>query len=427
MLAQLFNTVVIVGLGYIGLPTAAVLASRGVSVVGVDTNRHVVDTIGSGRIHIVEPELEALVHEVVRKGKLIATDKPRMADAFVIAVPTPFKGDHEPDVAFVRSATLAIAEVVKRGDLVILESTSPVGTTELVSTWLAAARPDLRFPHLANEEADVNVAYCPERVLPGNVIHELVVNDRVIGGLTRHCAERAAALYGLFVKGTCMITGARTAEMCKLTENAFRDLNIAFANELSLICDDLGINVWDLIDLANRHPRVKVLQPGPGVGGHCIAVDPWFIVHSSPKLARLIRSAREVNDNKPLYVVEKIESALRSVGKSRPVIAFFGLSFKANIDDLRGSPALDIVRVFVHRPDVHCIVVEPHISKLPIELLPAEFVSVGDALLQADIAVILVDHAVFKGCFNNLQPGLHIIDTRGLTRASKGFPLENRP
>ena len=405
-----------IGLGYIGLPTAAVLASRGVNVVGVDINQHAVDTINSGRIHIVEPELEALVHEVVRKGKLVAAIKPCTADAFVIAVPTPFKGGHEPDLTYVRSAALSIAPVIKCGDLVVLESTSPVGTTEKVSAWLAEERPDLSFPHTAGEQADVNVAYCPERVLPGNVIHELVANDRVIGGLTHRCAERAAALYGLFVKGVCMTTGARMAEMCKLTENAFRDTNIAFANELSMICDELKINVWDMIDLANRHPRVNILQPGPGVGGHCIAVDPWFIVNSSPSLARLIRCAREVNDSKPNYVVEKIECALRSVNKVRPVVAIFGLSFKANIDDLRESPAIDIAKALVGRGNVRSLIVEPHISVLPRELLSAELVSAQDALSQADVAVILVDHTAFKGCFDDLKPDLHVIDTRGVIR-----------
>ena len=298
-----------IGLGYIGLPTAAVIASRGIKVIGVDINQHAVDIINQGKIHIIEPDLDALVHEVVRTGKLRATTLVEPADAFLIAVPTPFKGNHEPDLSYVESAARAIAPVLKKGDMVILESTSPVGCTEQMAEWLAQARPDLTFPHQAYEAADINLAYCPERVLPGKVIHELVENDRVIGGMTPHCAARAAELYKTFVKGDCIITNARTAEMCKLTENSFRDVNIAFANELSLICDEQDINVWELIKLANLHPRVNILQPGPGVGGHCIAVDPWFIVAKSPNTARLIRTAREVNDHKPHYVIEKVKAA----------------------------------------------------------------------------------------------------------------------
>jgi nucleotide sugar dehydrogenase len=290
------NTVAMIGLGYIGLPTAAMLASRKIKVIGVDINQHAVDTINKGKIHIVEPELDMIVSAAVSQGYLRATTKPEPADAFLIAVPTPFMGDHDPDVRFVEAAAKSIAPVLKKGDLVILESTSPVGTTEQMAEWLAKARSDLSFPQQNGEAADINIAYCPERVLPGRVVHELVNNDRVIGGMTERCSQRAIELYKTFVEAECIKTNARTAEMCKLTENSFRDVNIAFANELSIICDKLSINAWELIRLANRHPRVNILNPGPGVGGHCIAVDPWFIVAKTPSEANLIRTAREVND-----------------------------------------------------------------------------------------------------------------------------------
>jgi UDP-N-acetyl-D-mannosaminuronic acid dehydrogenase len=273
-----FETISVIGLGYIGLPTAAAFAARRKTVIGVDVNSHAVDTINRGEIHIVEPELDMLVHAAVTQGHLRATTQPEPADAFLIAVPTPFSEGHKPDLSYVEAASRAIAPVLKKGDLVVLESTSPVGATGKVSEWMAQMRPDLTFPHQVGELSDIRVAHCPERVLPGHVIRELVENDRVIGGMTRRCSESARALYKVFVQGECILTDARTAEMCKLTENSFRDVNIAFANELSVICDPLEINVWELIRLANRHPRVNILQPGPGVGGHCIAVDPWFIV-----------------------------------------------------------------------------------------------------------------------------------------------------
>ncbi|MGC3339089.1 UDP-N-acetyl-D-mannosamine dehydrogenase, partial [Pseudomonas aeruginosa] len=300
-----FQTISVIGLGYIGLPTAAVFASRQKKVIGVDVNQAAVDTINRGEIHIVEPDLDMVVHAAVTEGYLRATTSPEPADAFLIAVPTPFKHEHEPDLTFIEAASKSIAPVLKKGDLVILESTSPVGATEQMARWLAEFRPDLTFPQTHGETSDIRVAHCPERVLPGHVLRELVENDRVIGGMSEKCSEAASRLYKIFVKGECIITNARTAEMCKLTENSFRDVNIAFANELSIICDKLDINVWELIRLANRHPRVNILQPGPGVGGHCIAVDPWFIVSKTPDEAKLIRSAREVNDYKPFWVLEK--------------------------------------------------------------------------------------------------------------------------
>src|SRR3990167_1787421 len=330
-----FETISVVGLGYIGLPTAAVFASRKKKVIGVDVNQRAVDTINRGEIHVCSSDLDMVVHAAVTEGYLRATTKAEPADAFLIAVPTPFKGDHEPDLSYKESASKAIAPVLKKGDLVILESTSPVGATEQMAAWLAEARSDLSFPQTHGEDSDIRVAHCPERVLPGHVLRELVQNDRVIGGMTTKCSEAAVRLYKTFVEGECVITNARTAEMCKLTENSFRDVNIAFANELSIICDKLHINVWELIRLANRHPRVNILQPGPGVGGHCIAVDPWFIVSKTPEAARLIRTAREVNDSKPHWVLDQVRAAIgaclmadASRTASEVVLAVYGLAFK---------------------------------------------------------------------------------------------------
>jgi len=407
------KTVAMVGLGYIGLPTAAVMASRGLNVIGIDIDQRAVDIINSGGIHIVEPDLEALVHEVVRTGKLRATTIPEAADAFLIAVPTPFHENHEPDMTYVKAAVLSIAPVLKAGDLIVLESTSPVGSTEQMAKWLAAARPDLSFPDQTGKLADVSIAYCPERVLPGKVIHELVENARVVGGLTEKCGQRAKALYKLFVRGDCLITDSRTAEMCKLTENSFRDVNIAFANELSIICDKLSIDVWELIRLANRHPRVNILQPGPGVGGHCIAVDPWFIIDSAPEEARLIRVAREVNDGKPEFIVSKVVAAAGKL--ENPVIACLGLSFKPDIDDLRESPAVDIVASLARKNLGSLLVVEPHITKLPEQLREGiRLVSLDEALVQADIFVMLVDHQNFHQRDWSLLTSDRFIDSRGI-------------
>jgi UDP-N-acetyl-D-mannosaminuronic acid dehydrogenase len=411
----MFDTVSMIGLGYIGLPTAAMLASRKIKVIGVDINQHAVDTINKGEIHIVEPELDIIVSAAVSQGYLRATTRPEPADAFLIAVPTPFMGDHEPDIRYVEAAAKSIAPVLKKGDLVILESTSPVGTTEQLSEWLGQARPDLTFPHQKGEEADINVAYCPERVLPGKVVHELVNNDRVIGGITDKCSERAIALYKSFIEANCIKTNARTAEMCKLTENSFRDVNIAFANELSIICDKLDINVWELIKLANHHPRVSILQPGPGVGGHCIAVDPWFIVSKTPQEARLIHTARQVNDGKPHYVVEKVLSTASTM--TDPVIACLGLAFKPDIDDLRESPAMEVVQSLAGHNIGHILAVEPHIEKLPLSLTNfanIELVSAEVAVQRADIIVMLVSHKVFYAINRSQLEGRYVIDTRGV-------------
>lgn len=413
-----FKKVSVIGLGYIGLPTAAVIASRGVEVVGVDVNQNAVDTINNGDIHIVEPDLDIVVRGVVSTGNLRATTTPEPADAFMVAVPTPFKhsseGSHEPNLDYIQAASKAIAPVLEKGNLVILESTSPVGATEKMAEWLAEARPDLTFPQTQGDSADIKVAHCPERVLPGYVLQELVSNDRVIGGMSNACSDCAVELYKLFVRGECVITNARTAEMAKLTENSFRDVNIAFANELSVICDKLKINVWELIKLANRHPRVNILNPGPGVGGHCIAVDPWFIVDSCPEEAKLIRQARETNDAKPFYVVDKVAEVADQFKK--PVIACLGLAFKADIDDLRESPAVQIVDMLAEKDIGSVIVAEPNIECLPESLSEkgVEMVSLDLALERASVLVILVDHSEFKAIDRSSFYSKVVIDTRGI-------------
>jgi len=410
----------IIGLGYIGLPTAAVLASKGVKVVGVDVNQHAVDTINQGKIHIVEPELDILVHKAVQDNYLKAVTKPEKADVFMVAVPTPFKDNYKPDLSYIKSAAKAIATVLERGNLVILESTSPVGATEKMMEWMREERPDLSFPKFGDDKfkADIAVTHCPERVLPGQVVRELVENDRIIGGVTTQCAERARELYKIFVEADCLITDCRTAELSKLVENSFRDVNIAFANELSLICDKLDINVWELIKLANRHPRVNILQPGPGVGGHCIAVDPWFIVDSTPDEAKLIRTARLVNDSKPLFVLNKVNQAVQAIGKdtSELSIACLGLAFKPDIDDLRESPALSIAQKIGSISFSSILLVEPNIDRIPsgFDSDNIELIGLEGAIKSADIIVLLVDHASFKSMDLSLLSGKQVIDTRGI-------------
>ncbi len=393
-------------------------ASRKVEVVGVDVNQNTVDRINGGEVHIVEPDLDLVVRAVVAEGYLRATTVPEPAEAFLIAVPTPFAADnHEPDLSFIKSAALAIAPVLRAGNLVILESTSPVGATETMAQWLAEARPDLSFPQTAGEGSDILVAHCPERVLPGKVMQELITNDRVIGGMTPACSEGAARLYRTFVTGDCVVaSGPRVAEMAKLTENSFRDVNIAFANELSLICDALDMDVWELIALANRHPRVNVLQPGPGVGGHCIAVDPWFIVSSAPEQARLIRTARLVNDAKPEWLVAQVRAAIGTHLMEHPNktaadvrLAIYGLAFKPDIDDLRESPALGIARELVAHHVGPIQIVEPNVEALPSGLNDATLVALEEA--KADIHVMLVDHTPFR---SSPAPEGLIVDARGV-------------
>ncbi len=408
------------GLGYIGLPTASVIASRGVHVVGVDVKKEVVDKINAGEIHIVEPDLDAVTAQAVRLGNLRASLTAEPADAFVVAVPTPFHDGHA-DLEYVWSAARAIAPQLADGSLVVLESTSPPGTTEKLVQMLAEQRPDLSFPGLVDDKAcNVFVAYCPERVLPGRVLVELVENSRVIGGITPECAERARQLYEIFCQGELVTTDARTAEMCKLVENAYRDVNIAFANELSLISDKLDINVWELIAIANRHPRVNILQPGPGVGGHCIAVDPWFIVEAAPEQSPLIRTARNVNDGKPGYVIDKIAAAreVAFAGGKKPVIGLLGLAFKPDVDDLRESPALAIATAVAQWSDIEILISEPYIESLPEPLASSpsvRFIKDADAVIAgADIVVMLVNHRPYLSIPRSALAGKTLIDTRGV-------------
>lgn len=423
-----FNTISVVGLGYIGLPTAAMFASKEKKVIGVDVNQHAVDTINAGKIHIVEPELDVMVKKAVDGGFLKATTTPEPADAFLIAVPTPFLPVNEqdsipePDLSYIKSAAKAVAKVLKKGDLVILESTSPVGATEQMSAWLAEERSDLSFPQTHGEDSDIRIAHCPERVLPGHVVRELVENDRVIGGMTNKCSEASIEVYKTFVEGDCVVTNARTAEMAKLTENSSRDVSIAFANELSIICDKLDIDVWELINLANLHPRVNILEPGPGVGGHCIAVDPWFIISKTPDESRLIHTARQVNDHKPQWVIEKVKMAVAeflSENKNKTItdvtVSCFGLAFKPNIDDLRESPALNITKELAKLNFGKLLAVEPNIVELPENLKSGvELVSIDTAIKSSDICVLLVDHTEFKLMKKCVFSDIKVIDTKGI-------------
>ena len=423
-----FSKISVLGLGYIGLPTAAIISNRKFEVVGLDVNSKVVETINKGQIHIVEPYLEMMVHAAVNEGYLRATLEPEPADAFLVAVPTPFKVEagktHVPDLKYIESAAKAIAPVLAKGNLVILESTSPVGATEQMAAWLAQERPDLTFPQSHGEQSDIRIAHCPERVLPGHVVRELVANDRVIGGMTPACSEAACKLYQIFVEGECVVTNARTAEMAKLTENSFRDVNIAFANELSLVCDKLDIDVWELIELANRHPRVNILKPGPGVGGHCIAVDPWFIVSEAPEQARLIRTAREVNDDKPQWVIEKVKSAVGDYLLKNPghtakevTVALFGLAFKPDIDDLRESPSLAIAKQLKAELAGPILVVEPNIHEVPEALEGCVLVASEAGIAQADICVVLVGHKQFRGLDLSAKSAEYVIDVVASGRA----------
>ena len=410
--------VTVVGLGYIGLPTSAVLADHGVRVHGVDIDSRAVDAVNSGSLHITEPDLDEVVHRVVKSGMLSATLEVVPADVYVVAVPTPFMGDHQPDLRHVEAATRAIAQVLQPGDLVILESTCPPGSTASMSAWIADERPDLRLPHEHPESPDVFLAHCPERVLPGRILKELVANDRVVGGMTTECGRRAAALYEIFVEGEISLAGAATAELVKLVENTFRDVNIAFANELAAVCDRLGLDVWSVIELSNHHPRVQVLSPGPGVGGHCIAVDPWFIAAAAPEESRLIRQAREINDGRPQQVVDQVAQA----AAEGSAVACLGLAFKPDVDDLRESPAVEIVRLLAEqRPDLRLLAVEPYARALPAALEATGRVSLcgtQEALSQSSVAVLLVHHTEFVSLDRSLLTGQHVIDTRGIWRTT---------
>ena len=409
------HKVAVVGLGYIGLPTAALIASRGMKVVGIDNNLEVVKTVASGAIHISEPDLDGLVQKVVSNGLLVVASRPEPADVFIIAVPTPIDSENRPDLRSVMSAVDSIAEILAPGNLVILESTSPIGTTENVAKRISEIRPELKVgPIDGPGSTNISIAYCPERVLPGRILTELVNNDRCIGGITASCARRAQRFYKTFVRGACVATTARTAELVKLTENAFRDTNIAFANELSLICDRHEINVWEVIDLANRHPRVNVLKPGPGVGGHCIAVDPWFIIDSAPDIARVMRTSREVNNDKTAQVIKRAEALIDDNPNAN--VACCGLAFKANVDDLRESPALEIALHLAHKYGSRLKVVEPNLRQLPLEMAKfgVEFMNIDDAVKSCEIALLLVDHDEFKMVPLAERRHLDVIDTRGI-------------
>jgi len=412
----LLTKIAVIGMGYIGLPTATVLALRGFDVLGVDVSQQVVDTLKQGKIHIVEPDLDVSVAAAIKSGALQVAIEASPADVFIIAVPTPFKNGNTPDLTYVESATRAIAPHLAPGNLVILESTSPVGTTQKVSEWLAEERSDLNLPHQKTETPDINVAHCPERVLPGRIMTELIENDRIIGGITEACTEKTIELYQQFVRGECLPTNAATAEMAKLTENAFRDVNIAFANELSMLAEGQGVNVWELVRLANHHPRVNILNPGPGVGGHCIAVDPWFLVNADPQRARLIRTAREVNDSKPEFIIQKVKDAIKDI--ENPHIACLGLAFKANVDDLRESPAVQICQLLAEDSSVSISAVEPHIKALPESFSSYSNITLVDtktAVWKADVILLLVDHRHFTAVPTKYDVQEKVlIDTRGL-------------
>lgn len=407
-------SVAVIGLGYIGLPSAAVIAQAGCKVTGVDTLDHVVETINRGEIHIEETDLDQLVRDMVTTGRLSATTTMPQSDVFVIAVPTPIVNGREPDISYVVSAAEQVAPALKAGDLVILESTSPVGTTREMAKTIAAARPDLKISGATDsDDVDVHLAYCPERVLPGKIIAELVSNDRSIGGLSPACATKAKAFYEIFVQGECSETQAEVAEMVKLVENASRDVAIAFANELSLVADRLGLDVWEVISLANRHPRVNIMNPGPGVGGHCIAVDPWFLVSCAPDVTPLMRTAREVNDGKCVYVQGRADAMAQANPDAK--IACLGLSFKPNIDDLRESPALDIALALAKKHGPRVMAVEPHIDTLPDSFADtgAQLVSLEAALAECDIVLLLVDHAQFLDVSKDALADKQVYDTRG--------------
>ncbi|NJM51745.1 MAG: UDP-N-acetyl-D-mannosamine dehydrogenase [Sphingomonadales bacterium] len=407
-------TVCVIGLGYIGLPTAAIIARAGCQVLGVDVDKNVVDTIAQGKIHIEEVELDGLVQGVVSRGMLHTSLEVQPSDVFVVAVPTPFGEDKAPDTSYILAATQKIAEVLKAGDTIILESTSPVGTTKKMRDMIASLRPDLKVPGLSDEAPDIAIAYCPERVLPGKILEELIYNDRSIGGITPRCARKALTFYKYFVRGECVTTDAESAEMTKLVENAYRDVNIAFANELSIISDKMGLNIWEIIKLANRHPRVNILQPGPGVGGHCIAVDPWFIVHSAPEESPLIRTARTVNDYKTDHVLGQVKHIIEQNPSAK--IACLGLAFKANIDDFRESPAKKIAACLAREYGERVSIVEPYASILPTEFenTAAELIDIDKAIADCEIFVALVDHDIFKSIPLAERSNKIVYDTRGI-------------
>ena len=415
-----YKKVSVLGLGYVGLPTAAIIANKGLRVIGVDTNASTVKTINEGKTHIIEPDLEVLVRSAVNSKNLVASTIPEPADAFIIAVPTPFTTEKKPDLTFLQQAIESIAPVIKGENLIILESTSPVGTTQKVAEWLSNVRQDIEFSELNNiatiDSKNIYIAHSPERVLPGRVLLELVNNDRVIGGLTEQCGSEAESLYRLFLKGNCHVTNARTAELVKLTENAYRDTNIAFANEISLVCDKLDIDVWELIKLANRHPRVDILKPGPGVGGHCIAVDPWFIVDSAPDETPLIRASRFVNDNKPTWIVQKILNTI----DENATLACLGLTYKSDIDDLRESPSMAVIEELAKCHKGQILLADPNIESLPDSLrkiLNIKFCDFEEAISRSEVIILLTDHREFIEINKSILSNKTVFDTRGIWRS----------
>lgn len=411
------RTLTVIGLGYIGLPTAVVLASHGWNVIGVDVSDRTVDLVSQGRLPFVEEGLEKALKEVIDNGSLVVQKETPKSSVYIVSVPTPFKGNYEADLSYIDAATDGIIPQLEGDELIVLESTSPPGATEHMAQRVLAARSDLSLDG-ENGSQIIHFAHAPERVLPGRIMIEMTANDRIIGGLTAEATKRAKAVYSTFCSGTVYTTDARTAEMAKLTENSFRDVNIAFANELSLICDKLDINVWELIELANKHPRVNILQPGPGVGGHCIAVDPWFIVSTDRDNSQLIRTAREVNDSKPNWVIEQVEKLLNDSAKDQPKVGILGLAFKADIDDLRESPSVAIAKLLVERnPHVDFTVVEPNVSDCPPALCGYDNVSWGEyseCVEQSDILVLLVDHTAFVDLPTRVRPDQQVVDTRGV-------------
>lgn len=412
-----FSQIAVIGLGYVGLPTAATIAARGVRVHGVDLREEVVDRVNKGRTHIIEPDLDIVVHSVVSTGLLKASSTPEPADAFIIAVPTPVSTKNEPDMRAVEAALTSIAPILAKDNLVIIESTSPVGTTRSAAERLRGLRPDLRFPDTTPERSDVLIAYCPERILPGNTLRELTDNARLVGGLDRRSANRAHDLYSIFAKGQIQRTAAAVAEMVKLAENAFRDVNIAFANELSLICEQADVDPWEVIEMANLHPRVNILNPGPGVGGHCIPVDPWFLVSSYPKLARLTRTAREVNLAKQAHVTQRIRQVASRFRDPR--IAILGLSYKPNVDDLRESPAVAVAQDLISGDVGEIYLVEPNVEALPKAFAGCKrghWASLNDAIRQSDIIALLVAHDQFRSLDRTLMADKIVIDTTGTLR-----------
>lgn len=410
--------VAIIGLGYIGLPTAVALATRGIDVIGVDLNPSIVQAVSRGEVPFAEPDLAVAVSGAVAMGRLVATTEVPEADAYIIAVPTPFTAERTADLSYVESASRQIAPKLRRGAVVVLESTSPPGTTDKVKGWIGEMRPDLKLPHDTEPQPDIHLVHCPERVLPGRIMIEMITNDRIIGGITPRCAQKAAAIYRVFAQGEILLTDAASAEMAKLVENAYRDVNIAFANEISLISEYLHIDVWEVIRLANRHPRVNILSPGPGVGGHCIPVDPWFIVAAAPELSPLLKTAREVNDGRPNHVAEQVIAKAQRF--RAPSIACLGLTFKANVDDIRESPAVEVVSLIAKGlPDVEISACDPYVSELPALLGAYENLrlkSVVQAVDEADIVVLLVEHEPFKAMRHTRLGGKVVYDTRGVWR-----------